>query len=131
MLPSYKLYAEFSLTRRLIRIAALVGILLIGSVVPSILGYLRPTWVKASAAIAGPSTATENVGRPMSKPVRVLTVMAGRQETVKDLSVRYAGYFDEDLFEEIRTLNPDLKDPDHLEDGQLFRIPLRATTPVH
>jgi hypothetical protein len=38
----------------------------------------------------------------------------------------YVGHFDEDLFEEIRQLNPDLKDPDHLEDGQLIRIPLRA-----
>ena len=57
--------------------------------------------------------------------------MAGRQETVKDLSVRYTGHFDDDLFEEIRKLNPDLIDPDHLEDGQLVRIPLRATPQVH
>jgi hypothetical protein len=67
----------------------------------------------------------------MSRPVRVLTVMAGRQETVKDLSVRYAGHFDEDLFEEIRKLNSDLKDPDHLEDGQLIRIPLQGATSIH
>jgi hypothetical protein len=67
----------------------------------------------------------------MSRPVRVLTVMAGRQETVKDLGVRYTGHFDQDLFEEIRKLNPDLKDSDHLEDGQLIRIPLRANAPIN
>jgi hypothetical protein len=131
ILPSYKPFAEFNLTRRLIRIAALVGVLLVGSVVPSILGHLRPSWVKASAAAAGPSITSQSVARPFSRPVRVLTVMAGQQETVKGLSVRYAGHFDEDLFEEIRKLNPDLKDPDHLEDGQLIRMPLRAATSVH
>jgi hypothetical protein len=107
-----------------------VSVLLIGSLLPSILGHLRPTWVKASAAVAGSSTAIRIAGRPLSRPVRVLTVMAGRQETVKDISIRYVGPFDNDLFEEIRRLNPDLKDPDHLEDGQPIRISLRAGTPI-
>jgi hypothetical protein len=131
ILSSYKPFAEFNLTRRLFRVAALVSVLLIGSLLPSILGRLRPNWVKASAVVGGPSTASRSAGGHMSRPVRVLTVMAGRQETVKDLSVRYVGHFDEDLFEEIRKLNPDLKDPDHLEDGQLIRIPLQAATPIH
>jgi hypothetical protein len=43
-------------------------------------------------------------------------------------SIRYVGHFDDVLLEEIRNLNPDLKDPDHLEDGQLIRIPLREAT---
>lgn len=131
LLSSYKPFAEFNLTRRLFRVAALVSVLLIGSLLPSILGHLRPNWVKASAPVGSPSTTSRSAGRPMSSPVRVLTVMAGRQETVKDISIRYVGHFDDDLFEEIRKLNPDLKDPDHLEDGQLIRIPLRATTPIH
>jgi hypothetical protein len=46
----------------------------------------------------------------------------------QDISIRYVGHFDNDLFEEIRKLNPDLKDPDHLEDGQLIRIPLRVSS---
>jgi hypothetical protein len=130
LLPSRKTFGQFNLMRPLFRVAALVSVLLIGSVLPSILGHLRPTRVKASAAVAGPSTATQS-GHPMSRPVRVLTVMAGQQETVKDIGIRYDGYFDDDLFEEIRKLNPDLKDPDHLEDGQLIRIPLPAATPVN
>ena len=55
---------------------------------------------------------------------QVLTVMAGPQQTLKDLSLRYAGHYDSDLAQQIRNLNPDLKDPDHLEAGDLIRIPL-------
>ena len=43
---------------------------------------------------------------------------------MKDLSIRYAGRFDGELEEKIKTLNPDLKDLNHLQEGQLVRIPL-------
>jgi type II secretory pathway predicted ATPase ExeA len=55
---------------------------------------------------------------------QVLTVAAGPQETVKDLSIRYNGRFDSELADKIKSLNPDLKDLDHLDEGQLIRIPL-------
>ena len=54
----------------------------------------------------------------------VLTVVAGPQQSLKDLSIRYAGHFDSELASQILSLNPGLKDPDHLEAGQLVRIPL-------
>lgn len=57
---------------------------------------------------------------------QVLTVAAGPQESVKDLSMRYAGRYDAALGARIKALNPDLKDLDHLQDGQLVRIPLPA-----
>lgn len=57
---------------------------------------------------------------------QVLTVAAGPQQTLKDLSLRYAGRYDNELSAKIRSLNPDVKDPDHLEEGQLIRIPLPA-----
>jgi hypothetical protein len=128
---TYRPSPQFNLTRWLFRVAALVSILLIGSVLPSILEHIRPTPVKASAAVGGLSTAIQSAGRPRSGAVRVLTIMAGRDETVKEISLRYVGRFDDDLFEEICRLNPELKDPDHLEDGQLIRIPLRAGTAVN
>jgi hypothetical protein len=128
---TYKSLAQFNVTRWLFRVAALVSILLIGSVLPSFLEHMRPMPVKASAAVGGPSTATQSAGRSRSGVVRVLTIMAGRDDTVKEISLRYVGHFDDDLFEEIRKLNPDLKDPDHLEDGQLIRIPLRSGTSVN
>jgi type II secretory pathway predicted ATPase ExeA len=55
---------------------------------------------------------------------QVLTVAAGPQDTMKDLSIRYAGRFDDELAEKIKTLNPDMKDLNHLQEGQLVRIPL-------
>jgi type II secretory pathway predicted ATPase ExeA len=54
----------------------------------------------------------------------VLTVAAGSQQTLRDLALKYVGHFDSDLLKEICSLNPGLKDPDHLEAGQLIRIPL-------
>jgi type II secretory pathway predicted ATPase ExeA len=56
---------------------------------------------------------------------QVITVAAGPQQTLKDLSLRYLGRFDGELSKEILSLNPDLKDADNLlEPGQLIRIPL-------
>jgi hypothetical protein len=57
---------------------------------------------------------------------QVLTVAAGPQQTLEDLAMRYVGYFDGDLSKKILSLNPDLKDPDHLVEGELIRIPLPA-----
>jgi hypothetical protein len=54
----------------------------------------------------------------------ILTVAAGADQSIKDLAVRYAGHFDNNLSKQILALNPDLKDPDHLQAGQLIRIPL-------
>ena len=50
--------------------------------------------------------------------------MAGPHQTLKDLTLRYVGTFRQRTAQKIRSLNPDLKDPDHLEAGQLIRIPL-------
>ena len=107
-------------TRRFLRVAAVVAILLIGSALPSIIERVHPARVKASPALG--STKNANI--------RILTVMAGRDETVKGISKLYVGHFDDELIQEIRKLNPDLKDLDHLEDGQLIRIPLRANTSI-
>lgn len=57
---------------------------------------------------------------------QIITVAAGPQQSLSELCLRYAGHFDSDLLNEVRALNPDLKDPDHLESGQLIRIPLPA-----
>ncbi|HTC61247.1 MAG TPA: AAA family ATPase [Candidatus Saccharimonadales bacterium] len=54
----------------------------------------------------------------------ILTVAAGADQSIKDLTLRYVGHFDNDLSKQILALNPGLKDPDHLQAGQLIRIPL-------
>jgi type II secretory pathway predicted ATPase ExeA len=55
---------------------------------------------------------------------QVLTVAAGAQQSLKDLSMRYVGRFDGNLEKQIISLNPGLHEPNHLEAGQLIRIPL-------
>jgi len=55
---------------------------------------------------------------------QVITVVAGPQQTLRDLSLRYVGHFDDVLSSKIVSLNPDLTDPNHLVAGQLIRIPL-------
>jgi len=55
---------------------------------------------------------------------QVITVVVGQGQTLEQISRAYIGRFDPQLLEEIRKLNPALKDPDHLEPGQLIRLPL-------
>jgi hypothetical protein len=72
------------------------------------------------------TTASYDAAPEDTEQGQVLTVVAGPQQSLKDLSLRYAGHFDSDLSNKILSLNPDLKDPDHLEVGELIRIPLPA-----
>jgi hypothetical protein len=103
----------------------LACILLIGNLLLAILEQTLLSRTKASTVVDGASARTYRADPQGRTRVRVLTVMASRKETIKDISIRYVGDFDQDLFDEIRSLNPTLEDPDHLEDGQLIRIPLR------
>jgi type II secretory pathway predicted ATPase ExeA len=55
---------------------------------------------------------------------QVITVAVKPNQTLLDISVLYAGRYDKDMLKQILALNPELKDPDHLEPGQLIRLPL-------
>ena len=59
---------------------------------------------------------------------QVLTVVARPGQSLKELSLLYVGRFDSDLFEQICSLNPELKDPNHIEAGELIRVPLPPGT---
>jgi type II secretory pathway predicted ATPase ExeA len=56
---------------------------------------------------------------------QVLTVIAKPQQTLKEISLVYLGHFDQKLLGQIRSLNPGLTDPDHIQGGQLIQLPLR------
>jgi general secretion pathway protein A len=122
-----------------VRSAILVVILLSGTLLLAILGRseskhgLTPATFDNSSNATGaliPAVRSEGPAANYdAAPLdtgngQVLTVVAGPQQTLKDLSLRYLGHFDSELSEKICSLNPDLKDPDHLEAGQLIRIPL-------
>lgn len=125
-----KLFAPSSPMRALLRVAAVVGILLVGTALPSILERVQPGRVKASPGSKAPTGKNQSASDAKSGHVRVLTVMVGHDDSIKGIGVRYAGHADEQMIQEIRKLNPDVKDFDHLEDGQIVRVPIRAVTPV-
>jgi type II secretory pathway predicted ATPase ExeA len=123
-----------------VRSAILAAIVLFATLLIAILGRsesakggLTPAIVNPFSNIqASPLPADRSNAKPSNYDAapqdteigQVITVMAAPQQTLKDLTLRYAGHFDSELSNKIRSLNPDLKDPDHLEAGQLIRIPL-------
>ena len=119
------------------RVLAFAGICLLGSLLPSLLERAEPARVTAAAALNSSSNArlwfaSANSSKPPTYSAepqdigsgQVLTVVARPGQTLKELSLLYVGHFDKDLFEQICGLNPELKDPDHIEAGQLIRVPL-------
>jgi type II secretory pathway predicted ATPase ExeA len=87
----------------------------------------RASEIQGAQAPANPSggTPANYAADPQdTESGQVITVVAGPQQSLKDLTLRYVGHFDDDLSKKIASLNPDLKDPDHLEPGELIRIPL-------
>jgi general secretion pathway protein A len=55
---------------------------------------------------------------------QIITVAATPGQTIQDISLSYVGRFDAQLLQQIRALNPEMKDPNHLTAGQLIRLPL-------
>ncbi len=49
------------------------------------------------------------------------------KDTLRDLCMSMLGRYDRSVLSEIRELNPDLKNPDHLDVGQEIRLPISAT----
>lgn len=121
------------------RSAILVAVLLSGTLLLAILGrseskqamaaaiFHRPSHALGAPARSGQSeaaVASYDAAPQDTENGQVLTVVAGDGQTLRDLSLRYLGHFDDELSKKICSLNPDLKDPDHLEAGQFIRIPL-------
>jgi type II secretory pathway predicted ATPase ExeA len=122
-----------------VRSAILAVILLSGTLVLAILGRsesrhgITPAAVDTSSDALGAMTRADRSEAAAASydavpqdtgSGQMLTVVAGPEQTLKDLSLLYVGHFDSELSKKICSLNPDLKDPDHLEAGQLIRIPL-------
>lgn len=136
---TYDAVARINLPKWYLRSAILTVIVLSCILLISIIGrseskrVLTPATFSPSSSALGPfipvdrseGAATNYDAAPQDTGNgQVLTVMAGSEQTLRDLSMRYVGHFDSELSDKIRSLNPDLKDPDHLEAGQLIRIPL-------
>jgi hypothetical protein len=136
---TYDAGKKISLPKWPVRSAIVAVVLLSGTLLLAILGRsesmqrLTPSIFDHSSDALGPmanadrsdSTVASYDAVPQDTGNgQVLTVAAGPQQTLRDLSLKYLGHFDNDLSKKISDLNPGLKDPDHLEAGQLIRIPL-------
>ncbi len=136
---TYDAGGKISLPRWPVRSAILAVVLLSGTLLLAILGRSESKQAIAGAifhhssdSVGAQILADRSEGASASYDAapqdtgngQVLTVAAGPRQTLRDLSLRYVGYFDSDLSKKICSLNPGLKDPDHLEAGQLIRIPL-------
>jgi type II secretory pathway predicted ATPase ExeA len=135
---TYKPLAQVSAPRWFFNATALAGVLVLGSLLPVVLQRAEPSRPKASTTLGHwslvnpyPSEAkkmTYSADPRDTEAGKVLTVIARPKQTLENLSLLYAGHFDTELLEEIRSLNPELTDPNHLEAGQLIRIPLPPKT---
>jgi len=137
-----KLRAKLTLAWWPSRLIAFAGLCLLGSWLPYLAG---PEQVQATSSrspddssSAGvsvkpvngsePRTSTDSADPQDTGSGQLLTVAAKPGQTLKQLSLLYGGHFDSGVLEEIRSLNPQLKDPNHLQAGQLIRIPLPPGT---
>jgi len=136
---SYDDYKKRSLKRWQIRSVIVTAILLSAILALAILGRsqskrgITPHLFDRTSGSIGPSAPSGSSENGSSSydaaPMEtndgvILTVAASANQSIRDLSLRYVGHFDGTLSRQILLLNPDLKNPDHLQDGQLIRIPL-------
>jgi general secretion pathway protein A len=143
---TYKPPVQLSWTRRIFGAVALASILSLGTL------YLFasfPRFVQSGQATTGSGSydASPNSPAPLGPAhsaevlpaayaadpqdtgsAQVLTVVARPGQSLKDISLLYVGHFDSRLFDEIHTLNPELRDPSQIEAGQLIRLPLPPGT---
>jgi general secretion pathway protein A len=132
---TYQTPKKFRLPRWDFRAVALTGVLFLCiMLIPAILKFTTPGQARAespakqsaatSAAAAQRSHGDYSADPEQLGPGQVITVAAMPQQTLKDISLLYVGRFDSELQSEISALNPGLTDPDHLNPGQLIRLPL-------
>ena len=79
---------------------------------PNVLGADRP-----SQATTVEQAAPENDSR------NTFVVVVKPKQTLRQISLRYLGWFDSNLVEEIRQLNPEITDPNQIGIGQRIRLP--------
>jgi type II secretory pathway predicted ATPase ExeA len=135
---TYEPTQRHGLGRWISRGAALSSILLLGSLLlfPSVGKLNRAMQSLAVKAVHGAvahaladspgsiGSTANNADPQYISPRQILTVMARPQQTLREICLLYMGRSDKELLEEVRALNPSLKDLDQIEAGQLIQLPL-------
>jgi type II secretory pathway predicted ATPase ExeA len=135
-LLTYTPAAQFNLARWAFA-GALISVFLLGGLF-LFRSYLRSAEPRQdspnSSAPLNPSNSSETMPRTYpAEPVdtglgQVLTVVVKPEQTIEEIGLLYAGHFYLQLLKNIRALNPELNDLNHMEAGQLIRLPLPPRT---
>ena len=138
---TYKAPISLSLVRWVLIAAAVTGVLLLATANFSpLISLVRRSATRglSSASAASATTVEAAISRETSLAYsaepqdttsgQLLTVTTEPGQTLRDLSLRYVGYFDARLLQRIRAVNPELDDIAHLSAGQLVRLPLPPGT---
>lgn len=73
-----------------------------------------------------PPAAVVSQNVPARKSDNSFAYVVQQNDTLRDLCISTLGRYDSTILSEIRELNPDLKNPDHLATGQEIRLPVLA-----
>lgn len=82
-----------------------------------------PTWTVANKSDAMHGQEIPKAGSSQDLPVS-FTYVIQRNDTLRNLCMTTVGQYDNVVLAQIRKLNPDLRDPNHLLVGQEMRFPL-------
>jgi general secretion pathway protein A len=82
-----------------------------------------PTWTVANKSDAMHGQEIPKAGSSQDLPVS-FTYVIQRNDTLRNLCMTTVGQYDNAVLAQIRKLNPDLRDPNHLLVGQEMRFPL-------
>jgi general secretion pathway protein A len=80
----------------------------------------EPRVTGVASGLSSPAIPQTGAGR---SSVEFFTYVIQPKDTLRDLCVSILGRYDGNVLSEIRELNPDLKDPNHLDAGQEIRLP--------
>jgi general secretion pathway protein A len=143
---TYQPRVRFCWSRRIFSAIALIGILSLGGrrLFGSFHKWGRPGQAKTEltvyadspnspislglASVSGIKPSTYAADPQDTGAGQILTVVTRPGQTLEEICLLYVGHFDVQLWDWIRALNPDLTEVDHLEAGQLIRLPLPAGT---
>jgi hypothetical protein len=81
----------------------------------------EPRVTGVASGLSSPAIPQTGAGR---SSVEFFTYVIQPKDTLRDLCVSMLGRYDGNVLSEIRELNPDLKDPNHLDAGQEIRLPM-------
>ena len=129
---SYKPVTKFKLARWTLRGIVVVAALMSGSLLlfPVLRGHANVvSGPEASAAVPAPKPQPTFAADPQTVVSgQLLTVVAGPNQTLQEISLLYLGKYDANLAAKITALNPELKNGQQIQAGQLIRLPLPPGT---